>query len=158
MYLLFSPYAISAYLFVRHQYGLPPALPISLASPRTHHINIPKKPIAPMDPLASTQPTTIGHLALFNQSLQRANRQVEWVYEDPFGPVAGVTSDGYYSTEDPRAKGAEGALIYGTKTTPVWFVQVLVDGELYGRGQGNTKKFARNEAAKEGLKKLGIIV
>jgi len=49
-------------------------------------------------------------------------------------------------------------MIKGTKATPVWYVKVLVDGEFYGRGRGSTKKAARNEAAKEGLIKLGIKV
>jgi len=48
--------------------------------------------------------------------------------------------------------------VRGTKTTPVWFVRVLVDGEFYGMGKGNTKKAARNEAAKEGLEKMGVFV
>jgi len=50
------------------------------------------------------------------------------------------------------------AMVNGTKVTPVWYVKVLVDGELYGKGRGGTKKAARNEAAKEGLEKLGIKV
>lgn len=46
----------------------------------------------------------------------------------------------------------------GTRTTPIWLVRVMVDGEYFGKGRGNTKKLARNDAAKEGLKKLGIFV
>lgn len=49
-------------------------------------------------------------------------------------------------------------MIKGTKDTPVWYAKVLVDGELFGKGRANTKKAARNEAAKEGLEKLGIKV
>jgi len=49
-------------------------------------------------------------------------------------------------------------MLKGTKTTPVWYVKVLVDGEVYGKGRASTKKAARNEAAKEGLTKLGIKV
>lgn len=45
-----------------------------------------------------------------------------------------------------------------TTTTPIWTVRVEVDGEVYGRGRGNTKKAARNEAAKEGLVRMGIVV
>ena len=45
-----------------------------------------------------------------------------------------------------------------SKTTPVWYVKVLIDGDLYARGKGNTKKAARNEAAKVGLERLGIKV
>jgi ribonuclease-3 len=65
--------------------------------------------------------------------VQKANRAVEWVYRD----------------------GGEGE---GTKTTPVWLVSVLVDGECLGKGKGGTKKAARNEAAKEGLVSLGVYV
>jgi ribonuclease-3 len=32
----------------------------------------------------------------------------------------------------------------------------MVDGNCLGRGRGNTKKAAKNEAAKEGLAKLGV--
>jgi len=93
---------------------------------------------------------TIGHLALFNQQLQKANRQVEWVYSDGSCPIEG---NSYADTGLPPE-----VIIKGTKATPVWYVKVLVNGEFYGRGRGNTKKAARNEAAKEGLGKLGIVV
>jgi ribonuclease III len=84
--------------------------------------------------LAPTPPlTTIGHLSLFNQHVQKANRAIEWVYSD----------------------GGEGE---GTKTTPVWVVSVLIDGKCLGKGKGGTKKAARNEAAKEGLEGLGVYV
>ena len=46
----------------------------------------------------------------------------------------------------------------GTKTTPIWVVRAMVEGECLGRGRGSTKKAARNEAAKEGLLALGIYV
>jgi ribonuclease-3 len=37
-------------------------------------------------------------------------------------------------------------------------VQVLVDGEFFGRGRGSTKKAARNECAKQGLVRMGVAV
>jgi len=131
---LFQPYAVAAYQIVRIQHGLP-ALPTPTPSPppssfvavRTHY---PLQGPADFIPLTST----IGHLALFNQQLQKAQRMVEWVYSD--GPGDGR----------------------GTKTTPMWGVRVIVDGEFFGHGKGNTKKAARNEAAKEGLEKMGIVV
>jgi ribonuclease-3 len=92
--------------------------------------------------------TTIGHLALFNQHLQKSNRQVEWIYS------SGADLLGDYNNMGLSPDLA----IKGTKTTPVWYVKVMVDGEFHGRGRGNTKKAARNEAAKEGLLKLGIVV
>ena len=132
---LFEPYARAAYQLVRTQHGLP-ALSSPMAAPFSDLI--PNKRTlgqlldAPADYIPIT--STIGHLALFNQHLQRQQRVVEWVYAG--GPGEGK----------------------GTKTTPVWTVRVLVDGELYGRGRGITKRGARNEAAKEGLEKMGVVV
>lgn len=77
-------------------------------------------------------PASIGHLSLFNQHLQQQLKSIEWVYSDSAGE--------------------------GTRTTPIWVVRAMVDGECLGRGRGSTKKAARNEAAKEGLAKLGIAV
>jgi ribonuclease-3 len=128
---------------------------------------------------AATFYGTTGHLALFNQHLQKANKRVEWVYWDgkdvppaqstPLfnsnnSDALSVESDGATSTAivtagwyaDPGVP--EHLRIEGTQVTPVWYVKVLVEGEFYGRGRGNTKKSARNEAAKEGLVKLGIEV
>jgi len=83
-------------------------------------------------PHASGTPTTTGHLALFNQHIQKEGREIEWVYGD------GVSE--------------------GATTTPIWTVRVEVDGEVFGHGKGGTKKAARNEAAKEGLVHMGIEV
>jgi ribonuclease-3 len=98
-----------------------------------------------------------GHLALFNQQLQKENRSVEWVYDDMTVGKAlkgdHADSASYRDMDLPAD-----VVVQGTKTTPVWYVKVLVDGELYGKGRGSTKKAARNEAAKEGLEKLGIKV
>lgn len=133
---LFRPYSTLAYSIVRTQHGLP-ALPTPSSTPL---LTTTKPPWATsLPPLALTiadykpMSTTIGHLALFNQHVQKANHAVEWVYSD----------------------GAEGE---GTKTTPVWVVKVIVDGKCLGKGKGGTKKGARNEAAKEGLVGLGIYV
>ena|ERR1700761_6931392 len=73
----------------------------------------------------------VGHLALFNQHCQQTDKSIEWKYCD---------------------------LPEGTKTTPVWTVDAYVDGEFVGTGRGNTKKAARNDAAKQGLKYLGVVV
>lgn len=43
----------------------------------------------------------------------------------------------------------------GTKVTPMWIAEAMVNGEVWGKGRGNTKKAAKNEAAKEGLTRLG---
>jgi len=96
---------------------------------------------------------TIGHLALFNQHLQKSNRQVEWIYSGGTDSDTAGGGNGYSDVGLPPE-----IMIKGTKVTPVWYVKVMVDGQFYGRGRGNTKKAARNEAAKEGLSLLGVEV
>jgi len=139
--LLFKPYAKAAYQLVRKQHGLP-ALPTPTSSPRS-------SPTSHLDMANSLEPmTTIGHLALFNQHLQKSERQVEWIYSDRTGLPE--SCDGTEPGVDE--------VMRGMRTTPVWFVKVVVDGEIYGTGRGNTKKAARNEAAKLGLEKMRIFV
>jgi ribonuclease-3 len=55
-----------------------------------------------------------------------------------------------------RKSALEALMAKGSKSTPMWCARVIVDGELVGAGRGNTKKIARNEAAKQGLEKLGV--
>jgi ribonuclease III len=132
---LFRPYTTAAYQIIRNQHGLPPLpTPTSpdASPPSSSSAPAPDQHESPSDFIPLT--STIGHLALFNQHLQKANRVVEWVYSDD---------------------ASEGKNL---KTTPIWAVDVLVDGELFGQGSGYTKKAARNEAAKVGLKNLGIFV
>jgi ribonuclease-3 len=152
---LFLPYTAAAYYLVRTQHGLP-ALPTpsptplptpsDSSSPPSTYTATAIEPL-PDPPSFIGLTTTIGHLALFNQHLQKVNRSVEWVY-----------SKGFWDWDwDPEGAGL--AARADTRTqTPVWAVRVLVDGVFFGRGRGNTKKAARNEAAKEGLEKLGIFV
>jgi ribonuclease-3 len=146
---LFTPYADAAYQIVRQQHGLPPS---SFIGGGTRPPNNDPSALSQIFTDASEQPntTTIGHLALFNQHLQKANREVEWIYYNG------------EESEDPADNGDMGLspdlAIIGTRITPVWYVKVMVDGEFHGRGRANTKKAARNEAAKEGLHKLGIVV
>lgn len=143
LFKLFPPYVELAYGTVRVQHGLtshpPPSPPLPVTPPST-------SPLPRRMPLSRTDMNTdtiafTGHLGLFNQRLQQINRQVEWVYSatDPDTNESTVI--------DPD-------VLRGTKTTPVWYVSVFVSGEYFGRGKGITKKVARNEAAKEGLKKL----
>ncbi|KAJ7044842.1 ribonuclease III domain-containing protein [Mycena alexandri] len=138
---LFRPYAKAAYAVVRAQHGLPP-VESPLASPSSSR-GVPS-------PLGTD--TTIGHLALFNQHLQKSDQRVEWVYSDhhPFGEVDTKSAIASPTPADVNR------FAQGNKSTPVWSVQVLVDGQPFGRGRGNTKKAARNEAAKEGLVQLGV--
>ncbi|KDQ64198.1 hypothetical protein JAAARDRAFT_27824 [Jaapia argillacea MUCL 33604] len=126
---LFRPYITEAYRIVRIQHGLPPSPPATPPLGATSGYSPPPSP---------TSPTT-GHLSLFNQYLAQQNRLIEWVYTDGHVPP-----------------GLEG--IVTAKTTPIWAVKAIVDGEPFGSGQGRTKKAARNEAAKEGLEKMGVNV
>ena len=132
---LFRPYSTLAYTLTRTQHGLPPLLTPSSSPPTSagKHDGTGTPPALDLARMAP-ESTTIGHLALFNQHVQKANAAVEWVY-----------SDGPSDRE-------------GKKTTPIWLVKVLVDGECLGQGKGGTKKAARNEAAKGGLKGLGVYV
>lgn len=147
---LFGPYALAAYQVVRQQHGLPPMPPSfmeAITRPSLGDTWAPPRTFTDSSELST--PPTIGHLALFNQTLQKANRQVEWIYSN-----GGDQPDSGYADMGLSPDLA----IRGTKTTPVWYVKVMVDGEFHGRGRANTKKAARNEAAKEGLQKLGIVV
>lgn len=118
---LFDPLASDAYTSVREEYTIKPVPPgpsPARAGRVVHSLSAPSTPTR----------TTAGHLALFNQHLQRGNPTVEWAYSSPDG--------------------------VGTSTTPVWEAAVIVNGEEYGRGRGNTKQNAKNEAAKVGLKRF----
>lgn len=154
---LFPPYAIAAYDIVRAQHGLAPLSRIPIGVPATGHPAdhqlVVKEQV--QEQLSATEfggglstgiEPTIGHLALFNQHMQKTRRLVEWDYSD--GDVFGLLNTGTDSSDTVK----------GTKTTPMWTVRAIVDGESLGRGVGNTKKMARNEAAKQGLIKLGIVV
>lgn len=148
---LFGPYALAAYQIVRRQHGLPPMPPSFMGGatrPPFSHPSAPSQIFTDTSELYNTSPT-IGHLALFNQKLQKANRHIEWIYSNG-GDVPGNEYADMGLSSDLAIK--------GTKITPVWYVKVMVDGEFHGRGRANTKKAARNEAAKEGLQKLGIVV
>ncbi|PPQ72776.1 hypothetical protein CVT24_012802 [Panaeolus cyanescens] len=175
---LFPPYAVAAYELTRQQHGLPPMPPSFGNGYPSSTFSCPPMAMARTSsstgslpsPVGGTQGTisgayllpepgeiiyttpTTGHLALFNQHLQKANRQIEWIYSD--GSEAAFAANGGYADVGLP----EGSVIRGTNTTPVWYVKVVVDGVYFGRGRGNTKKAARNEAAKEGLAKLGIMV
>ncbi|EAU84240.2 double-stranded RNA binding domain-containing protein-containing protein [Coprinopsis cinerea okayama7 len=207
---LFRPYAKAAYDYVRKQTNLPPLPPSSHYLSRNGASNNGSShPEVTMSSANDSQGDyavgpTIGHLALFNQHLQRSSRVVEWIYSDGSDPSEGMDTDGGSTacpalnaienidgsnkenyangnsgshhtpngTANGKPNGVNGAKgkwysdpcvpdhlrIKSSPLNPVWYVKVLVDGEFYGRGRGNTKKAARNEAAKEGLVKLGIEV
>ncbi|KAF7345527.1 WD40 containing domain protein [Mycena venus] len=99
--------------------------------------------------------TNAGYLALFNQRLQKRGARVEWVdsNQQAFGEGPKELQCAANDNEPDRL-----ALAHGTKSPAVYSVQVLVDGEVYGRGRGDTKKAARNAAAKQGLARMGVTV
>ncbi|KAF5393159.1 hypothetical protein D9757_001175 [Collybiopsis confluens] len=145
---LLRPYALAAYRIVRTQHGLSPDPEPVPSNPLEEQRSPPRSPYGYVN--SDMTMTTVGHLSLFNQHIQKENRRVEWQYT-PTNPAI-----------DPSALGDEQlispGLLRNMKATPIWFVKVIVDGELLGQGKGGTKKIARNEAAKRGLERLGVEV
>jgi len=137
---LLLPYALKSYRMLRDEYGLPTQddgdAPAKTTTPLAQlSTNTPieaSRPKWASPPAAQYSAASVGHLALFNQCLQQESKSAEWVYTDSAGE--------------------------GSKTTPVWIVQAMVNGDCIGRGRGSTKKAAKNEAAKEGLANLGVHV
>ncbi|KAJ7068789.1 hypothetical protein C8F01DRAFT_1247277 [Mycena amicta] len=141
LHALFRPYARNAYNTIRAQHGQPPL------------------EASPSDSSGFGEPS--GHIVLFNQTLQKLSRQnVEWRFLG--GEPALQAMPVSVAPEDAQMRAALDAYreahALGNKVTPVWSAQVTVDGELYGRGIGNTKRAAKNEAAKQGLRILGVTV
>ncbi|KAF8958470.1 ribonuclease III domain-containing protein [Flammula alnicola] len=132
--ILFPPYAMAAYDIARQQHGLPPMPPsVQLVRPFNNlnpKVNMGQggSPGPHPEPSELMNMPTIGHLALFNQHLQKTNRQVEWIYS---GGSEQSDATGYSDVGLPPE-----VLIKGTKATPVWYVKVMVDGDFYGRGRG----------------------
>ncbi|PSR81027.1 hypothetical protein PHLCEN_2v6558 [Hermanssonia centrifuga] len=127
---LFRPYIEEAYRIVRVEHGLSPD---PVPTPAPSGLSHPRRNgTSWSSPAPSRNAPIVGHLSLFNQHMQQNSKVIEWEYSDSAGA--------------------------GTKTTPMWVVRAVVGGECLGRGRGSTKKAARNEAAKEGLKNLGVYV
>lgn len=97
---LLLPDALEAYRIVREEYGLPPsdgAAPARKVIPFAQlSANTPMEASRSMwfSPPPAQYSTNVGHLALFNQSLQQKSKPVEWVYTGSAGE--------------------------GSRTTPVW--------------------------------------
>jgi ribonuclease-3 len=126
---LFTPYVLEAYRIVRQQHGLLP-----VGSNNELDTAIAAAPTPPTPPPESRRvlanASTQGHLGLFNQRLQQHNKSIEWVFDD--------------------------TITESSKATPFWAARAMVDGDCWGQGRGNTKKAAKNEAAKQGLKHMGF--
>ncbi|KXN89461.1 Ribonuclease 3 [Leucoagaricus sp. SymC.cos] len=140
---LLGPYTKAAYEIVRQQHGLP-ALPNFPVPSRFGRFNDGLQGLNGV--MHDELPTTPagGYLALFNQCLQKGNREVEWMFSD------GRRED----ADKPESL----VVVKGKKATPVWCATVRVDSEVYGKGKGTTKQLAKNEAAKQGLERMGINV
>jgi ribonuclease III len=126
---LFTPYVREAYRIVREQHGLLPLgsnNELDAAIARAGHA--PPTP-PPESRRAFTNSATVGHLGLFNQRLQQHNKPIEWVFD--------------------------GTVTESTNATPFWVAKAMVDGQSWGVGHGNNKKAAKNEAAKQGLRRMG---
>lgn len=116
-----------AYRIVREQHGLSP---VGFNNELDAAIGGHAPPTPPPESRrAITNSATLGHLGLFNQRLQQHSKPIEWVFDDTV-------------TESSNA-------------TPFWVAKALVDGECWGVGHGNNKKAAKNEAAKQGLRRMG---
>ncbi|KAJ4472927.1 ribonuclease III domain-containing protein [Lentinula edodes] len=146
---LFRPYAVSAYRIVRTQHGL-----LADSQPPRSHKSSDDQNVPSRSPFGDVNRdmtmTTVGHLALFNQHIQRSNQPVEWIY-DSTNPEVDPSAQGDIQLLKPE-------MMKGMKATTIWSVRVIVNGKCLGKGRGGTKKLARNEAAKLGLKSLGIHV
>jgi ribonuclease-3 len=129
-----KPLIVAAYEEVRVEHGLTRKVELDESVPllRGGGQSILKPNPAKVIPqLPTIQTSQVGHLSLLNQHCQQKDLNLEWRYCDVPG---------------------------GTKATPIWTADAFVAGEYVGTGQGHTKKAARNEAAKQGLKFLGIVL
>ncbi|THH23184.1 hypothetical protein EUX98_g7997 [Antrodiella citrinella] len=135
LYPLFRPYIDQAYRCIRVQHGLPEE-PVPIAAAFNHSLTPALDQLHPPGTWSTPAPARMapstGHLSLFNQHIQQERKSIEWVYTD--------------SAKE------------GSKTTPIWVVKAMLQGQCLGRGKGSTKKAAKNEAAKEGLRALGVAV
>ena len=129
---LFLPFVHEAYRVVREQHGLPPPVetPVFPTFVKYDPSLSPQGWVT--SPVPSLAPPTVGYLSLFNQHVQQKRMIVEWVYSSERGA--------------------------GTKTTPIWSVRAVLDGQTIAVGRGMTKKAAQNEAAKEGLNYLKVSI
>ena len=66
-------------------------------------------------------------LSQFNACLQPYRKRVEWIFETII-----------------------------ENNLPLWTVKLFVDDDCWGYGRGSTKSAAKNEAAKQGHKRIGV--
>jgi ribonuclease-3 len=136
----FRDYSTSAYNLLRESYG-------HVSKQISADIDASSMPQPQPPPSSSSPDSSTNHLTLFNESLQKSNRQAKWMYTDH--PSVGVDAGSNGNSLAP------GSPPCGSKgNAQKWSVEVLIDGEVFGWGEGSTKKAARNEAAKQALSRL----
>ncbi|KAL0580533.1 hypothetical protein V5O48_001520 [Marasmius crinis-equi] len=174
---LFHPYAIAAYNIVRAQHGLCPVdQPQSSATSQSESSSSPSDS-APSSPQSGSElplrhagysnpEVQVGYLALFNQTVTKRNLPLEWSYvtlKQHLDDTNGQMQNQGTSRRNRNGNGTQqdffidpDVVRQSVNMTPVWIVKAMVNGDCYGEGKGGTKKAAKNDAAKMGLRKLGI--
>jgi ribonuclease-3 len=108
-------------------------------------------PTPPKD--VSTHDTPLGYLQLFNQHAAQQKKAVEWTFDKSTGSSLAPGGNRVKPVSVDLLEDGE-----GSDATPVWVVRALVGPRCIGRGKGRTKKAAKNEAAREALKALGVVI
>jgi ribonuclease-3 len=94
-----------------------------------------------------------GYLGLFNQHTTQRKMAIEWVFTVIYGEgteQTHVTANMNTNTGLPQTPGGV--------ATPIWTALAIGNLRKLGSGQGRTKKAAKNVAARDGLKALGVEV
>ncbi|EIN10970.1 ribonuclease III [Punctularia strigosozonata HHB-11173 SS5] len=165
IYPLLEPYAIEGYSIVRAQHGLPPLEPAirptvtasstsssSMTSPALTPPSTPQKPAHTSGYITPPSPRQAegGYLPLFNQHMAQQDKNIEWVFT-----TASTTAEPGATRGNPIRIDVK-AVRRTAKTTPVWHVKAMLDGKCIGRGRGQTKKAAKNDAAKRALIEMNV--
>jgi len=122
---LFTPYVHEAYRMVREQHDSQPAGFNNGPGASRAAHTPPRTP--PRSPEVPAKSATVNPLSQFNACLQPYNKRIEWIFDDTIIE----------------------------NSVPLWTVKLVVDGDRWGYGRGNSKKAAKNEAAKQGLTRMG---
>ena len=122
---LFTPYVHEAYRIVREEHGTQ-RVGVNNGPGAARAAHTRPRPPSKV-PKVPTNSATVNHLSQFNTCLRPYNKRVEWKFDET------VIEN----------------------NIPLWVVKLFVDGDRWGRGSGSSKREARNEAAKQGLERMG---
>jgi ribonuclease-3 len=137
-----KPYAEEAYSRVRAEHGMGEVngngTPVKVKSEPDSKSGINGNSIGSLSPPTTSATASIplspaidsGHLSYINQYFSQQGKYVDWRF---------LPSE-------------------GTKTTPVWVVEAYINNVKIGSGKAPTKKGAKNEAARQALQAMGVIV